>query len=346
MRKQLLAWYRAHRRVLPWRNDPPNPYHTFVSEAMLQQTQVGTVIAYFNRFIEAFPTVNALAAADEQKVLHLWQGLGYYRRARNLHAAAKKIVAEFGGEVPRTVEELLELPGVGRYTAGAIASIGHGERAPILDGNVARVLARMYGLREPIDEKKTQAELWRLAGELVDPKSPGDFNQAMMELGALVCTPKSPGCLVCPWKPRCQALERGLVDELPVKTPKKKPVEVEHLVAVLENRGQYGFAKRPEKGLWSNLWEFPTLELKKGQAGTLGQLKEWLEETVGLRVSGLKEIGEFRHQTTHRTIRFRVFRGTSADQGDARGGLKWKSLGSVDELPMSNPQRRVKQMVA
>ncbi|MEZ6191711.1 MAG: A/G-specific adenine glycosylase [Phycisphaerales bacterium] len=201
VRQRLLKWYDAHRRHLPWRADKsetPNPYHVLVSEAMLQQTQVATVIPYFNRFIEALPTVDDLAAADEQAVLRLWQGLGYYRRARNLHAAAKAIQQEHGGKVPDTIEALLKLPGVGRYTAGAIASIAYGRPAPILDGNVARVLARLFLIEQPVDAPKTRNTLWQLAEQLVPDKRAGDFNQAVMELGALVCTKVNPSCEACP----------------------------------------------------------------------------------------------------------------------------------------------------
>ena len=192
VRRRLLAWYDKNQRPMPWRalkGRTPNPYHVLVSEAMLQQTQVVTVVPYFQRFVGAMPTVCDLASAKEQEVLRLWQGLGYYRRARNLHAAARVIVRDHGGQVPDTVEALLNLPGIGRYTAGAIASIAYGRAAPILDGNVARVFARLFLIEQPVDAPETRKTLWRLAEELVPPKRPGDFNQAVMELGALVHHP-------------------------------------------------------------------------------------------------------------------------------------------------------------
>src|SRR5688572_3923564 len=201
--RRLLAWYDRHRRDLPWRPDPktgrpaPEPYHVLVSEAMLQQTQVATVIPYYHRFLARFPTVSDLANAPEQDVLRGWQGLGYYSRARNLQAAARAIVNEHGGELPRTIEDLLALPGVGRYTAGAVASIAFDVKAPIVDGNVARVLCRVDRIETDPRDRTTQQLLWRRAEEVLPKKRVGDFNSALMELGATVCTPKSPQCLIC-----------------------------------------------------------------------------------------------------------------------------------------------------
>ncbi|HMO26423.1 MAG TPA: A/G-specific adenine glycosylase, partial [Tepidisphaeraceae bacterium] len=208
----LLGWFDHARRDLPWRarpGQPANPYHVLVSEAMLQQTQVTTVIPYFHRFIDAFPTIRDLARSDEQRVLRLWQGLGYYARARNLRKCAIAVVERFAGEIPRTVDELLTLPGIGRYTAGAIASIAFGAPAPIVDGNVARVLCRLDAIEEDPKSKPVIDRLWSRAAELVPEKRSGDFNQAMMELGALVCTPKNPQCLLWPLRDRCRAREVG-----------------------------------------------------------------------------------------------------------------------------------------
>ena len=211
---------------------------------MLQQTQVATVIDYFNRFIERFPDARALAGANEQEVLNAWQGLGYYRRARNLHRAAQVIVEEFDGRVPDTVEGLLKLPGVGRYTAGAVASIAYGVRAPIVDGNVARVLARIELIDEPVDEAGVKKRLWGLAERYVPGDGPGDFNQAMMELGAMVCVPRGPSCLVCPVKRYCGAHEAGRQGELPVVAKRVKQKKVRHEVVAIEKGGKFLFAQR------------------------------------------------------------------------------------------------------
>jgi len=354
IRRSLLAWYRKHHRVLPWRPTPAlahgreavgvrvaNPYHVLVSEAMLQQTQVATVVPYFERFIAAFPTLQALAEADEQAVLALWQGLGYYRRARHLHAAARMCVERFDGRVPNTVDELFELPGVGRYAAGAIASIAHGVRAPILDGNVARVLARMFAIDTPIDATTTRNQLWGLAEALVPQKHPGDFNQAMMELGATVCTPRDAKCMFCPVRGRCAAFASGRVDELPTASKRKAPKAVTHRVVGVERNGKYLFERRSDGGLWSAMWQHPTNESLADAS-----LAEWISSRFGLTVDEPTALGHFTHPTTHRTIRFEVA------VARTRGGrlrpnvATWRSLEALDELPMPNPQRRICAMLA
>ncbi len=338
LRRRLLEWYRRSRRDLPWRptpDRPANPYHVLVSEAMLQQTQVATVLPYFERFITAFPTVADLAAADEQRVLKLWQGLGYYRRARNLHAAAKMIVETFDGAVPATVDQLLQLPGVGRYTAGAIASIAYGVEAPILDGNVARVLARIYRIADPVDQPATRKRLWELAEQLAPGEAPGDLNQAMMELGALVCTPKGPRCMFCPASDGCGAFAAGLTDALPAASPKRKPKAVTHRVLAIERGGRFLFERRPETGLWSNMWQLPTAE--NGDD---------LAQRVGLTVGPAASVGVFTHQTTHRTIRFEVGHALAVAGRLRRGAGVWRRLDQLDDLPLAKPQQRAVAMLA
>ena len=236
LQTRLLAWYDANKRDLPWRypslttpsgqspdSNLPGPYYTLVSEAMLQQTQVATVIPYFHRFLEAFPTLNSLANADEQAVLTLWQGLGYYRRARNLHACAQVIMATHQGMIPCDLNELLKLPGVGRYTAGAIASIAFNHPAPLVDGNVIRVLSRWFSIKDHVDETPVKKQLWSFAESLVPASRPGDFNQAMMELGALVCSPRSPKCEACPIKTLCLACKENKADSYPRHNKKETP---------------------------------------------------------------------------------------------------------------------------
>src|SRR5688572_13745447 len=224
-RRRLLAWYGRSRRDLPWRvqKSPttggvtrlPDPYHVLLSETMLQQTQVATVVPYFQRFIGRFPTIGDLAAAGEQEVLRCWQGLGYYSRARNLHRCAREIVCTHGGEVPRDFATLLGLPGIGRYTAGAIASLAYDVPAPILDGNVTRVLCRLDAVTEDPRERSVVARLWARAAEILPKSRAGDFNSALMELGATVCTPRGPGCLICPVRAHCEAFARGIQDQVP-----------------------------------------------------------------------------------------------------------------------------------
>ncbi len=342
---------------------------------MLQQTQVSVVVPYFLRFMEAFPTVHALALAEEQRVLSLWQGLGYYRRARNLHAAAGVVMRQFGGVVPSEVEELMRLPGVGRYTAGAVASIAYGRPAAVLDGNVMRVLARFDGVEEPVDDGAVQKRLWARAEGLVRglgagdveattvaftasaarplapgpsaPRplaSPGDFNQALMELGATVCLPgaRQARCLVCPLRGACAAWERGLVDRLPIKRGKKPAVAVRHVVVAVERDGRYLFEQRGEQGLWSSMWQCPTVEnIPRGVAAALRQITQ----RTGLSLHAPVKLGTFDHATTHRAIRFDIYR-TSVASGRLRSGAGlWRTLNQVEDLPMSNPQHAVLKML-
>lgn len=308
---------------------------------MLQQTQVATVLDYFRRFIDHFPTLQSLADADEQQVLTLWQGLGYYRRARHLHAAARLIVAEHGGVIPGTVEQLLKLPGVGNYTAGAIASIAFGKQAPILDGNVARVLSRWFAVKTPIDEPATKAELWRLAAVLTPAKHPGDFNQAMMDLGATVCTPRSPSCLTCPMAAECQAHAAGMADKLPVRLPRTPPREVTHHIVAVEHQGQWLLERRPDKGLWSRMWQMPTAE-DWPQAVDADHIRAWMHDRTGLKVR-LKQLAvdSFTHQTTHRTIRFVVHHATTTGGRLRDDAGAWRTIGDISDLPLAKPQQRV-----
>lgn len=339
-----------------------NPYHVLLSEAMLQQTQVATVIPYFHRFIEAFPTVADLANADEQHVLTLWQGLGYYRRARNLHAAAKVIVADYAEQIPSTVAELRKLPGVGPYTAGAIASIAHGTQAALVDGNVERVFARLMLIEQPINAPATKKEIWTLAQELVPKANPGDYNQALMELGAMVCTPKVPKCFVCPVREHCRGVHETNPERLPVKLAKKKPKDVTHVVIAAQRNGKYLFEQRPSDGLWSNMWQMPTWEECPDSGSPQGHVPgpkkasqneriaipatandpfiAWVRKRYGLEVRKIDPITEFVHQTTHRTIRFVVLRAeVTAGRLKPRAGV-WRRLDALGTMPMSNPQRK------
>ncbi len=342
VRQRLLKWYDAHHRRLPWRAEPgvaPKPYRVLVSEAMLQQTQVATVVPYFGRFMDALPTVRDLAGADEQAVLRLWQGLGYYRRARSLHAAAKVIVCDHGGVIPDNVADLLKLPGVGRYSAGAIASIAYGTRAPILDGNVARVLARLTLIEQPIDAPDTRKTLWRLAEELVPASRPGDFNQALMELGALICTKANPTCDACPLSGQCQARVVDRVASVPVPAKRKAPTLVHHHVIVMERAGRFLFEQRPATGLWANMWQLPTAEDLPAKANT-SELSAWAADRSGLVLSDTQHVVAFTHQTTHRTIRFNVWHGLVTSGRLRRGAGRWRRLDQLNDLPLANPQRK------
>ena len=287
--ERLVAHYRRARRDLPWRHTR-DPYAIWVSEIMLQQTRVETVIPYFQRWMARFPTVVSLAEGPLDDVLHAWAGLGYYARARALHRAAAQVVAACGGELPREAAALRELPGIGRYTAGAIASIAFGRREPLVDGNVARVYARVFGIEEDVRAPATQERLWALAGRLVPERDPGDFNQALMELGATVCTPRAPACLGCPLATICRARKTGRQGELPRVSPRKPTRAVAIDAALVVRRGRWLVQRRAARGLCGGLWELPELAALPGAAARGEPLAEHV------------------HQLTHRTIRYRVYR--------------------------------------
>jgi len=326
-------WFKANARPLPWRTSPRDPYRSLVSEAMLQQTQVARVLEKFDAFIARFPTVRALAGADEHDVLAAWSGLGYYRRARNLQGAARAIVEHHNGQVPDDPAALGELPGVGRYTAGALASIVFGRAEPIVDGNVRRVLLRIEGQEIPAQEADDWA--WGRAGDLATRATdPGTFNEGLMELGATVCLPKAPRCSDCPVRDVCRAYALGLQGVIPA--PKRRPeVSVtHHAVAVIRDaRGHILVERRPERGLWAGLWQGPALE---SDARTPSRTR--LEGHVGVRGLVLRERFDF--QTTHRLVRFRVFEGALA-RGQTPAVGRLVAPGDVAELALSNAHRRI-----
>jgi len=258
--QDLLNWYYENARVLPWRSDP-KPYYVWISEIMLQQTRVDTVIPYFTKFISELPTIKALAGVEEEKLLKLWQGLGYYNRALNLKRAAQILVEEHQGQLPSAVKELMFLPGIGAYTAGAIASIAFGEAVPAVDGNVLRIMARLLESREDINNAKVKKEMQTLVSQMIFKEHPGDFNQALMDLGATVCLPNGePKCDKCPVNTHCRAYKNGLTAAIPVKVEKKARNIDKKTVFVIFSKGYYALRKRGAGGLLPNLWEFPNEE--------------------------------------------------------------------------------------
>jgi A/G-specific adenine glycosylase len=341
IQNSLLDWFRANARDLPWRHDR-SPYRVWLSEMMLQQTQVETVIPYFHRFLDRFPTIDDLAAAPLGDVLKLWEGLGYYARARNLHKAAKVIVDDLHGEWPRTVEGLMALPGIGRYTAGAIASLAFDVNAPVLDGNVIRVLCRIFAIERDPKDAKVREELWELAeallphppapspnsnhtnqekgsvsspllktslpfsGEGLGVRSVGEFNEALMELGALICTPRNPKCDVCPLAKYCEAKKRNLQDQLPIKTKRKPLPHYDVTAAVIRKNGRLLIAQRPLGGRLGGLWEFPGGKVEPGE--TLKQcLRREIKEELGVRIKVGKPITSIDHAYTHFKITLHAF---------------------------------------
>lgn len=338
----LEAWFEAQQRNLPWRrrarSEAQRAYRCLVAEYMLHQTQVKRVLEYFDRFMARFPDVRSLAAAPEQEVLVLWQGLGYYRRARHLHAAAKAIVRDHGGRVPRGIGDLLALPGVGRYTAGAIASIAFGVKAPIVDGNVQRVLCRWFELGEPLGEREIEREVWRLAEALVGASTDaGAFNQALMELGSTICLPRGARCERCPAAAWCRARIGGTVDRYPPARQRGETPVIHAASLVIERRGRVLLVQRPAKGLWAGMWQCPTLESPGVIESTA--LAEFVEREFGLAANLEEPVAQFTHQTSHRRIEFCVWR-----PGAVRGRVRtarWVCREDLGRFPLSNAQKRV-----
>lgn len=257
--ENLLKWYNVSHRNLPWRN-VNDPYKIWLSEVILQQTRVDQGLQYYLRFVENYPTVNDLASAAEEDVLKLWQGLGYYSRARNLHKTAQTVSYNFNGLFPATAKQLLDLPGIGPYTAAAVASIAFDECIPVVDGNVQRVIARLFNIHTPIDRKDGQSQVLQAMNELITSANPGKFNQAVMELGSLVCTPSNPQCDICPLRSFCLAKEAKSVSQLPVKTAKTKVATRYIHYLVIKQNDTFVVRQRTEKGIWQNLYDFPSAE--------------------------------------------------------------------------------------
>jgi A/G-specific adenine glycosylase len=319
---------------MPWR-ETRDPYAIWISEAMLQQTRVETVIPYWERFLRRFPDVHALATADLDDVLGAWAGLGYYSRARNLQAAARVIDRDHGGKLPNDAETLQTLPGIGRYTAGAVASIAFDRPEPILDGNVKRVLARLLGIREDIGRPATVERLWEEAGALAHGPHPGDLNQALMELGATVCTPRTPRCEACPVSQCCDARAKGDAESLPIKARKKAARKVEAVAALVVRRGKALAVRRPSRGLLGGLWDLPGGDLMAGDTPRAG-LSRALRERVGLEISRASEIGTVEHVFTHRKLTLHVYRANTSTQRIRLDGFeahKWLSTRAISALP-------------
>lgn len=307
---KLLNWYGREGRDLPWRQTR-DPYRIWLSEIMLQQTTVAAVIGYYQRFLENFPTVEHLATAPLDSVIDLWAGLGYYARARNLHAAARRVVEDFGGNFPAEREELMALPGIGRSTAGAISSLAFEKRAPILDGNVRRILCRLFAWQEAPRSSRAEKQLWLWAELLTPQQQVHDYTQAIMDLGATICTPRSPACGVCPISSFCQARKLGIEQELPLKQKSKKvPVRVESAL-LLELDGKYLVRRRPAEGLLGGLWEFPTITVPERKTPE-AQAQSLLIEQGG--TGPLEPLGTIEHIYSHFRLELHLFRANLAEK--------------------------------
>jgi A/G-specific adenine glycosylase len=329
--EDLISWFKAEQRDLPWRKDQ-DPYKVWVSEIMLQQTRVDTVIPYFNRFIEWFPTIEDLANANEDKVLKAWEGLGYYSRVRNLHSAVKEVNTKYDGKVPDTPKEISNLKGVGPYTAGAILSIAYGIPEPAVDGNVMRVLSRILSIWEDIAKPSTRKVFEEAVRQVISHDEPSAFNQALMELGALICTPTSPSCLLCPVRDHCQGFHEGVERELPIKTKKNTQRNVElAAIIVKDDNGKILIHKRPENGLLANLWELPNVELHQPIVMERAQIADLFRETFDMNIKLEKNIGQIEHIFSHIVWNIRLYIGTIGAGFSENNEWKFITLDEIDE---------------
>ena len=342
----LLTWFAKDPRAMPWRNRPA-PYPVWVSEIMLQQTQVATVIPYFKRFMRRFPTVRALAVAPLRDVLKAWQGLGYYARARNLHAAARQLVHGSNGRLPKSYENLLQIPGIGAYTAAAIASIAFGEPVPAVDGNVMRVCSRLWGLTTPIQSGRAKAALFQRLSPLVPPGNASAFNQALMELGARVCKPTHPACAACPLRRTCFAFRHQRTGEFPVKTPRKRPPHYRVAVALIWKGDRVLIAQRRSHQMLGGLWEFPGGKPLSGEPLRKTVLREALEET-GLRIRVQAPYGTVRHAYSHFHVTLTAFRCqylSGRPRAHAAQRVQWVTLDQARHYPLPRATEKIIAMV-
>lgn len=357
---RLLDWYRQHGRMLPWRGHP-EPYAVWVSEIMLQQTRVETVLPYFESWMKLFPTVKDLAEASERDVLSAWEGLGYYTRARNLHKAARIVNERYAGELPRDLKLLRELPGIGRYTVGAIASIAFNMDQPTLDGNLRRVFARLFDVSEPADTPAGEEILWRKAAEHIPKGQAGEYNQALMDLGSMICLPKNPRCLLCPLMEICEARAKGIQGQRPVMKPKKQVPHFTHAAAVILRRvdrtaslpnsltreedklttDEVLLAKRPSKGLLGGMWEFPNGRVNGEPAEGLMPA---LDAGYGLKVQGGDALVTVQHAYTHFRVTVHAFRCELVALPEDEG-LKWIRVDELESYPMGKVDRQIARVL-
>lgn len=331
--ENLVQWFQREKRDLPWRKTK-DPYKIWVSEVMLQQTRVDTVIPYYENFMEKFPTVKKLAEAQEEFLLKQWEGLGYYSRVRNLQAGVREVVENYQSVVPKTRDSISKLKGVGPYTAGAVLSIAYGVPEHAVDGNVMRVLSRILLIEDDIALAKTRKVFEKAVMELIDVKNPSDFNQGLMELGALVCTPTSPKCLLCPVRDYCGAFAEGRTTELPVKTKKTKVKKLAYDVFVIENgAGELLMEKRPESGLLANMWQFPMIEQTMDYSAVAKLAKDY-----EIELAGQEKLLELKHVFSHIVWNLSSFH----IKGNSNKG-QWLSLEAIEELPLSVPMQKILQ---
>ncbi len=350
LRRRLLAWYDANARDLPWRRRAGDPYAVWLSEIMLQQTQVATVKDYFERFIQAIPSIDALAKAPEQKVMRLWEGLGYYRRARQLHQAAKVIVAEHAGQFPRDPDAVRALPGIGRYTAGAILSIAFDDRQPILEANTLRLLSRLVGYAGDPRSGEGQRLLWATAEALLPRRGAGRLNQALMELGSGICTPRSPACATCPIAAHCRAFQQGRQQEIP--PPKSKPAieAVREAAVVVRRRGRILLLRWPTGRRWAGLWDFPRFPVHAEHPPALRQeIIDNVRALTGTTVAPGEKIATLTHGVTRFRITLECHQAeyaAASKNGSEPLETQWVKLDELDDLPLSSTGRKLANLIS
>ena len=345
--KILVKWYPRKARPLPWRLDR-DPYHVWVAEIMLQQTQVETVIPYYQRWMNKFPSLKKLAESDLQEILRVWEGLGYYSRARNLQKAANVIRQNYGGVIPSEASKLLHLPGIGRSTAGAIASISYNQDEPILDGNVKRVMARVFNYETPINLARNEIELWKLSGQILPKGQAGIFNQALMELGETICLPKNPRCSDCPICKNCQSFILGMQDKRPVRLRKVKIPHYEVVAAVIKERGRFLITQRPVGKLLAGMWEFPGGKVEKGEILEQTLHREMMEE-LNVEIKAGREIGMYKHAYTHFSVLVHAFyclRVSGRFTPREVQQIAWVKSAEFSHYPMGKVDRLIARQVA
>lgn len=348
-RRKIKAWFAVNARELPWRGTR-DAYRIWVSEIMLQQTQVATVIPYYNDFLNRYPDIESLAAADQSQVLRSWEGLGYYRRARQLHSAAKQIVADHGGTFPAEYAQVLDLPGIGRYTAGAILSFAHDQRLPILEANTTRLYARCMALKDAVEDRTSQNALWAFAEMILPRRECGDFNQALMELGSEVCTPRQPNCDACPLSNLCLTRIAGLQDQIPKKKPKKSIRRIYESVIVVRRNNRFLMRECGDNEWWTGMWDFPRYRVPRA---AIGELKNLCREQTGLAIELGELLATIKHTVTHHNIELDCYLARSvqgrlkATRGEdsTSAQLRWVRERDLLDYPLSVTARKVTRLL-
>jgi A/G-specific adenine glycosylase len=345
--QMILAWYSQNARSLPWRGHP-DPYAVWISEIMLQQTRVETVIPYFARWMQEFPTIQNLSDSSEQQVLNIWEGLGYYSRARSLLKAARTICTQHGGRLPETMPELMALPGIGRYTAAAISSIAFGADNAVVDGNVKRVLARVFNISEPVNSPAGETLLWSLATCLLPAGEAGEYNQAVMDLGATICVPRTPACEACPVKLICISFRDHLQEERPVMLEKLPIPHITVCAAIIHRKDDILIARRPSKGLLGGLWEFPGGQGEEGE-GFEQALGREIQEELGIGIKVNELFGIYHHAYTHFKVTLHAFQ-TSEPNGEPSAlhasEIRWVKITDLADFPMGKIDRCISNDLA